>query len=289
MPWSIPDSQSDDTMNDSLRTFLRHPAGVLGLAILAMVCLGAALAPILYPGSPWDMAGAPLRGPGTEGALLGTDTMGRDIASGIMHGARVSLMIGVAATLAALLVGVTLGAIAGIAGETADQLIVRFIEIFQTIPNFVLAILLVAILTPSIGTIILAIGLVSWPPLARLTRIQVKSIASREFVQAARCQGQRPLSVLLRHIIPNAISPIIVTGSMTVASSILIEAALSFMGLGDPNYMSWGYMIGAGRTVIRQAWWVSVFPGLAILLTAVAINLIGEALNDALNPRISRS
>ena len=276
-------------MNDSLRTFLRHPAGVLGLAILATVCIGAVLAPILYPGSPWDMAGAPLQGPGTTGALLGTDTMGRDIAAGIMHGTRVSLMIGVAATLAALLVGVTLGAIAGFAGETADQLIVRFIEIFQTIPNFVLAILLVAILTPSIGTIILAIGLVSWPPLARLTRIQVKSIAAREFVQAARCQGQGPLSVLLRHVIPNAMSPIIVTGSMTVASSILIEAALSFMGLGDPNYMSWGYMIGAGRTVIRQAWWASLFPGLAILLTAVAINLIGEALNDALNPRISRS
>jgi peptide/nickel transport system permease protein len=276
-------------MNDSLRTFLRHPAGALGLAILATVCIGAALAPVLYPGSPWDMTGAPLQGPGTAGALLGTDTMGRDIAAGIMHGTRVSLMIGVAATLAALLVGVTLGAIAGFAGEIADQLIVRFIEIFQTIPNFVLAILLVAILTPSIGTIILAIGLVSWPPLARLTRIQVKSIAAREFVQAARCQGQGPLSVLLRHVIPNAISPIIVTGSMTVASSILIEAALSFMGLGDPNYMSWGYMIGAGRTVIRQAWWASLFPGLAILLTAVAINLIGEALNDALNPRISRS
>lgn len=275
-------------MNDSLRTFLRHPAGVLGLAILAIVCLAAALAPLLYPASPWDMTGAPLQAPGMSGALLGTDTMGRDIASGIMHGARVSLMIGVASTLAALLVGVTLGAIAGFAGETADQIIVRFIEIFQTIPNFVLAILLVAILTPSIGTIILAIGLVSWPPLARLTRVQVKSIAAREFVQAARCQGLGPMSVLLRHVIPNAISPIIVTGSMTVASAILIEAALSFMGLGDPNFMSWGYMIGAGRTVIRQAWWASVFPGLAILLTAVAINLIGEALNDALNPRISR-
>lgn len=276
-------------MNDSLKTFLRHPAGLLGLAILAVVILAAVLAPLVYPASPWDMAGAPLRPPGTGGAVLGTDTMGRDIAAGIMHGARVSLMIGIVSTFAALLLGVTLGAIAGVAGETVDHLIVRFIEIFQTIPNFVLAILLVAILTPSIGTIILAIGLVSWPPLARLTRIQVKSIAAREFVQAARCQGQSAVSVLLRHIIPNAISPIIVTGSMAVASAILIEAALSFMGLGDPNYMSWGYMIGAGRTVIRQAWWASLFPGLAILLTAVAINLIGEALNDALNPRIARS
>jgi peptide/nickel transport system permease protein len=235
------------------------------------------------------MVGAPLQGPGTPGSILGTDTMGRDIASGILHGASVSLMIGIASTIAALALGVTLGAIAGYAGGMVDRLIVRFIEIFQTIPNFVLAILLVAILTPSISTIILAIGLVSWPPLARLTRVQVQSIAAREFVQAARCQGQGSLSILMRHVIPNAMSPIIVTGSMTVASAILIEAALSFMGLGDPNYMSWGYMIGAGRTVIRMAWWASVFPGLAILLTAVAINLIGEALNDALNPRISRS
>ena len=221
--------------------------------------------------------------------LLGSDTLGRDVASGVMHGARVSLLIGVASTLAALLIGVTLGAIAGFAGGLVDLAIVRTTEIFQTIPNFVLAILLVAILTPSLPTIILAIGLVSWPPLARLTRAQVRSVSQREFVQAARCQGQSAASVLLRHVLPNAVSPIIVTASLTVAAAILIEAALSFMGLGDPNYMSWGYMVGAGRTVIRQAWWMSVFPGIAILITVVAINLAGEALNDALNPRILRS
>jgi ABC-type dipeptide/oligopeptide/nickel transport systems, permease components len=276
-------------MSDSFRIFIRHPAGVVGLTILLLVCLAVLSAPVLYPGSPWDMVNAPLLPPGSLGAVLGTDTMGRDIASGILHGAVVSLTIGLASTAAALFFGVTLGAVAGFAGDTADMLIVRFIEIFQTIPNFVLAILLVAILSPSIWTIILAIGLVSWPPLARLTRIQVKSIAARDFVQAARCQGQGSMQILLRHVMPNALSPIIVAGSMTVASSILIEAALSFMGLGDPNYMSWGYMIGAGRTVIRQAWWASLFPGLAIFLTAIAINLIGEALNDALNPRISRS
>jgi peptide/nickel transport system permease protein len=125
--------------------------------------------------------------------------------------------------------------------------------------------------------------------LARLTRAQVMSISQREFVQAGLCQGQSTLSVVVRHVLPNAISPIVVAGSLTVAAAILIEAALSFMGLGDPNFMSWGYMIGAGRTVIRQAWWMSVFPGMAILLTVVAINLVGEALNDALNPRISRA
>ncbi len=136
--------------------------------------------------------------------------------------------------------------------------------------------------------VIIAIGAVSWPPLARLTRAEFLRLRGREFVQAAVCQGQPPLVVVLRHILPNAISPIIVTGSLTIATSILIESALSFMGLGDPNLMSWGFMIGASRTVIRQAWWMSVFPGIAILLTVLAINLVGEGLNDTLNPRIAR-
>ncbi|MEZ0220845.1 MAG: ABC transporter permease, partial [Tardiphaga sp.] len=155
-------------------------------------------------------------------------------------------------------------------------------------PGFILAILLVATIGPKMSNIIFAIGIVSWPPLARLTRAEFMRLRGREFVQAAVCQGQRPLTVVLRRILPNAISPIIVTGSLAVASAILIESALSFMGLGDPNLMSWGFMIGAARTVIRQAWWMSVFPGLAILLTVLAINLVGEGLNDTLNPRISR-
>lgn len=276
-------------MNETLRTFLRRPAGIVGLSILGLVCLVAAFAPMIAPGSPWDMAGMPFARPGDPTMWLGSDTMGRDIWTGVVHGARVSLLIGVASTLAALAIGVTLGAVAGFSGGIVDLLIVRVTEIFQTIPNFVLAILLVAILTPSLSTIIFAIALVSWPPLARLTRAQVQAVSQREFVQAARCQGQSAASVLVRHVLPNAISPIIVTGSLTVAAAILIEAALSFMGLGDPNHMSWGYMIGSGRTVIRQAWWMSLFPGLAILITVVAINLVGEALNDALNPRISRS
>ena len=276
-------------MQDFMRTFLRRPAGSVGLLLLALVCLLAVLAPLLYPASPWEMVSIPFSRPGENDMLLGSDTLGRDVASGIAHGARVSILIGLASTLTALCIGVPLGCIAGYAGGAVDSAIVRLTEIFQTIPSFVLAILLVAILTPSIGTIILTIGLVSWPQLARLTRAQVKTVSQREFVQAARCQGQSTPSIVLRHVLPNAVSPIIVAGSLTVAAAILIEAALSFMGLGDPNFMSWGYMVGAGRTVIRQAWWMSVFPGIAILLTVVAINLVGEALNDTLNPRISRA
>lgn len=275
-------------MTDALKAFLRHPSGMIGLIILLVVVAVAALAPILFPDSPWEMAGTPFRPPLTEGLPLGSDTLGRDIAAGIAHGARVSLLIGISSTLAALGIGVAVGMFAGYFGGRVDDLLMRFTELFQTIPSFVLAVVLVAVLTPNIGTIILAIAIVSWPPLARLTRGEFMSLKAREFVDAARTQGESWRAIIWRHILPNALSPIIVAGSLTVATAILLESSLSFLGLGDPNLMSWGFMVGAARTVIRQAWWMSVFPGLAILLTVLAINLLGEGLNDALNPRISR-
>jgi peptide/nickel transport system permease protein len=273
---------------DKIKTFLRHPAGMIGLVILILVVALAIAAPALFPDDPWDLVAAPFQPPLSEQLWLGSDMLGRDVAADIAYGARVSLLIGVASTLAALLIGVTIGAIAGYFGGRVDDAIMRVTELFQTIPGFILAILLVATLGPSLTNVILAIGAVSWPSLARLTRAEFMRLRGREFVQAAICQGQPPVSVVLRHILPNAISPIIVTGSLMIASAILIESALSFMGLGDPNLMSWGFMVGASRTVIRQAWWMSVFPGIAILLTVLAINLVGEGLNDTLNPRIAR-
>jgi peptide/nickel transport system permease protein len=272
----------------TLKSFVHHPTGMIGLIILSAVIILALTAPLLFPGDPWDMVGAPFQPPFSDGLPLGSDMLGRDVAAGIAHGARISLLIGVTSTLAALLIGVTIGAIAGYFGGNVDEAMMRVTELFQTIPGFILAILLVATLGPKMSNVILAIGVVSWPPLARLTRAEFLRLRGREFVQAAVCQGQRPFKVVLSRILPNAISPIIVTGSLAIASAILIESALSFMGLGDPNLMSWGFMIGAARTVIRQAWWMSVFPGIAILLTVLAINLVGEGLNDTLNPRISR-
>jgi peptide/nickel transport system permease protein len=274
---------------EKIKTFLRHPAGMIGLIILVLVVALALAAPLLFPDDPWELVAAPFQPPLSEQLWLGSDMLGRDVAAGIAYGARVSLLIGVASTLAALLIGVTIGAIAGYFGGRIDDAIMRVTELFQTIPGFILAILLVATLGPSLTNVILAIGAVSWPSLARLTRAEFMRLRGREFVQAAICQGQPPASVVLRHILPNAISPIIVTGSLMIASAILIESALSFMGLGDPNLMSWGFMVGASRTVIRQAWWMSVFPGIAILLTVLAINLVGEGLNDTLNPRIARN
>jgi len=275
-------------MSDFWRRYRRNKGAVVGLAGLLLVLLVAATAPLLFPGSPWDMAGAPFMPPGEMGILLGSDSLGRDVAAGIAHGARISLMVGAVSTVAALSVGVTLGAVAGYCGGLVDDLVMRFTEFFQTIPSFVLAILLVAIFTPSITSVVAAIAIVSWPPVARVVRAEFLSLRGREFVQAAEVLGKSRLSIVLGDILPNALSPIIVLASLMVATAILLESALSFLGLGDPNLMTWGFLIGSGRSVIRIAWWMSVFPGLAIFVTVLSLNLVGEGLSDALNPRLAR-
>ncbi len=266
--------------------FLRNRGAVAGLCILLTVALAAALAPVVFPFSPWDMQGAPFSPPGTDGFWLGSDSLGRDVAADLAYGAGVSLLIGAVSTLAGLSVGVTLGAIAGYAGGLVDDAIMRVTEIFQTIPSFILAVVLVAILRPQLSSVVLAIAIVSWPPVARVVRAEFMSLRSREFVQAAEVLGRSRAAIVFREILPNALSPIIVLASLMVASAVLLESSLSFLGLGDPNLMSWGFMIGAGRSVIRLAWWMSVFPGLAIFLTVLALNLVGDGLNDALNPRL---
>lgn len=273
---------------DAVRAFLRHPSGMVGLVILLVVVVVAIIAPVVFPVSPWEMVGAPFSPPGEDGLWLGGDTLGRDVAAGVAYGARVSLLIGISSAMAAMVIGVVIGATSGYFGGKVDLVLMRVTELFQTIPAFMLAILLVATFKPSLLTIILTIGAVSWPPLARLTRAEFLRLRHREFVEAAVCQGEGTLRIVLGHILPNAVSPILVVTSLTVATAILLESALSFLGLGDPNLMSWGFMIGAGRTVIRNAWWMSVFPGLAILTTVLAINLFGEGLSDVLNPRVSR-
>jgi peptide/nickel transport system permease protein len=269
--------------------FAQNRGALIGLIILLTIILMAITAPLFFPESPWRMVQRPFLAPlEVEGFPLGTDTMGRNVAAGIMHGAWVSLLIGMVSTLVALAIGVPLGAIAGYYGGLLDDALMRFTEFFQTIPNFALAIVLVAIMQPSVTSIVVAIALVSWPPVARLVRAEFMSLRHREYVEAARLVGQTNRTIILRQILPNTLSPIIVLASLMVATAILLESSLSFLGLGDPNVMSWGYMIGAARTVLRQAWWLSFFPGLAILLTVLALNLVGEGLDDALNPKLSR-
>lgn len=267
------------------RLFARNRAAVAGVAILGLILLLAMLAPVLYPASPFKLVGRPFLAP-FDRYLLGTDMLGRDVAAGVAHGARTSLLIGVLATSIAIAIGTLVGGVAGYFGGRVDDALMRLTEIFQTIPSFIFAIVLVAILSPSLQSIVIAIAVVSWPATARLVRGEVLSLREREFVQACIALGMGDAKVLFRQILPNCLSPLIVTGSLSVATAILLESALSFLGLGDPNIMSWGFMIGAGRAVLRDAWWLCAIPGALILMTVLAINLVGEGINDALNPRL---
>lgn len=269
------------------RRYMRNYGAVFGLFIIIIVTGLALAAPLLYEESPWMMVADPLIAPFTDPAYpFGTDMLGRDITAGLVWGARVSLMVGLLSTVIALAFGIIVGAAAGYCGGTIDDALMRFTEFFQTIPQLALAVVIVAVMSPSIYSILGAITLVSWPPAARLVRSEFMTLKTREFVQAAIVIGQAPSQIVWSQILPNAMSPIIVSASFMVATAILTESALSFLGLGDRNLMSWGFMIGASRTMIREAWWMCVWPGVAILLTVLAINLIGEGLSDALNPQL---
>lgn len=268
------------------RRFRRNRAAVLGLVLFVVVVLMAAFADVVTPGDPLRNAGTPLTAPLVVAANpLGTDQLGRDIMAGIFHGARISLIIGVVATLISIMIGVVIGAVAGYFGGKIDGALMRVTEAFQTIPSFILLLTLVAIFGSSIQNIVIAIGIVSWTAPARMVRAEFMSLRQREFVDAARNLGVSDISIIFREILPNALPPVIVFASVVMATSILMESALAFLGLGDPNYASWGNMIGQGRSVLRTAWFCSVIPGVAILLTVLSFSLMGEGLNDALNPR----
>lgn len=278
---------SSPSKNSFWRRFRRNRGALFGLIVLMLVALVVAFGPLLAAHDPWDMVEQPFLQPGQHnGFALGTDTMGRDILSGVVLGARVSLLIGVVSTLVSLLIGVSIGAVAGYFGRWVDATLMRFTELFQAVPSFALAIVLVAIFEPSVKSIVAAIAIVSWPPVARLVRGEFLTLRQRDFVAAAQLSGQSTPRIILTQILPNAASPIVVMASLMVATAILLESSLSFLGLGDPNQMSWGYMVGSARTVLRQAWWMAVFPGAAIVLTVLALNLVGEGLNDGLNARL---
>lgn len=276
-------------MKKFLNRFAANRGAAIGAFLLLAVVLAGVFASVLYEESPWTMVAQPLIEPFTDSSYpLGTDMLGRDIAAGLVHGARVSLMIGVISTAVAVFVGVLVGALAGYYGKWVDDSLMRATEFFQTVPQLAMAMVLVAIFKPSLYSIVGAIAMVSWPPIARLVRSEFMTLKQREFVQAAIVIGQRPSRIILTQILPNTASPIIVTASLMTATAILTESALSFLGLGDRNLMSWGYMIGAARTMLRESQWMSLWPGIAIMLTVLSINLIGEGLNDALNPQLRK-
>lgn len=268
---------------------LRRPSGAVGSAVLALVGLAALLAEIVRPGDPLDMVAAPFLWPGTEPNYpLGTDMLGRDLAAGLLHGARVSLLIGLVATVITLGIGVGAGALAGFYRGRLDQALMRTTELFQTIPPFLFALAIVAVLQPSLATITFAIGVTAWPSLARIVRAEVLALRDGEMVQAAIALGAGDARILLLHILPNVLGPVLVSASILVATAILTESSLAFLGLGDPNVVSWGGMVGAGREVLRTDWYVAALPGLAIVAVVLGLNLLGDALADALDPRRTR-
>lgn len=273
-------------MKSFTQRFFANPRVHFGLAWLSVVLIMAVFAGVLAPKDPFAIVGAPFSQPAGQ-HIFGTDSLGRDVLAGLIHGSRTTLLIAVLATLAAVAFGTAVGAVAGYFGGWVDDVLMRLTEFFQTIPSFLFAIVLIAVLSPSATNLVIAIGVVSWPPIARVVRGEVLSVKAREFVQAAVVAGQRDMAILLTQVLPNTLSPLIVTGSLLVATAILVESALSFLGLGAPNQMSWGFMIGAGRSFLRDAWWLVTIPGIAILLTVLSINLVGEGLNDALNPRLA--
>ena len=269
------------------KRFCRNRSAVVGLLLLVGVVLMAISAPLLFPEDPWDMVAAPFLWPGQDPKfLLGSDIMGRDLASGLFHGARISLLVGFTATLAAVLLGTAVGAIAGFYGGRVDSALMALTELFQTIPQFIFAIVVVAILAPTVTTVTFALAIVSWPAIARLVRAEFMTLRERDFVLAGISVGMSNFRIITTQILPNALGPIIVTGSLMIATTILTEAGLAFLGLGDPNVMSWGTIIGAGRDALRSAWYITAIPGLAIMFTVLGLNLVGEGLNDALNPRL---
>lgn len=265
--------------------FFSRPTSVAGFAVFVLVVVIALTAPLFFPHGPMAIVGMPLLPPGAPGFLAGSDVIGRDMAVGLAYGARISLLIGIASTCCAVGIGVLLGAVAGYYGGVVDDLLMQVTEFFQIIPSFMLAMVLVAFLQPSLSSTVIGITLITWPQVARVVRGQFLSLRNREFVEAARVLGMSDARIIFTQILPNALPPIVVVSSMWVGYAILTESALSFLGLGDPDLLSWGTMIGSSRVAMWVAWWTTVLPGLCIMVTVLALNFIGDGLNDALNPR----
>ena len=268
--------------------FCHKRSAVFGLALLLLISALAILAPVLYPVEPGEMIAPPLLWPGESAAFpLGSDQLGRDMAAGLAHGARSALLIGMVSSAAAISIGVAIGAFCGYcAGSMLESALMRVVELFQTMPQFILALVVISLFSPSFLVTIVAIATVSWPPIARLVRAEVLSLRQLDFVKAAIGMGMRDPLIVLVEILPNCLAPIVVTSSLVVASAILTESGLSFLGLGDPNLVTWGSMIGLGRSNLRSAWYLVAEPGTALLLTVLSLNLVTEGLNDALNVRL---
>lgn len=271
---------------EALRMFARNPSAVVGLVLLGVIVLLSVFGPMLYVADPFEIRAAPLTPPGTSEAWFGTDYLGRDVLISLLYGGRATLLVGAVAALLSVLIGITIGAFAGYYGGRVDGVLMRVTEFFQVLPALLFAMVVVTLFSPSLVTVTLSIGLVSWPGTARLARGEFMRYRDMEFVRAERSIGAGNARIIWKVILPNAFAPLIVSATLAIGAAILFEAGLSFLGLGDPNQMSWGMMIGSSRQYVMSCWWAVVFPGAAIFLTVLAVSLIGDGLNDALNPKL---
>jgi len=271
---------------EATEMFVRNRLAVVGLVLLVVIILIGLFGPTLYPADPFEMVWAPFSPPGEEGYLLGTDYLGRDLLAMLIYGARVSILIGLAAAFLTVFIGITVGALAGFYRGLTEEILMRITEFFQVLPTLLFSMVIVALFGATLPMITLAIGLVSWPAVARITRSEFLRIRELEYVTAARACGVSNAKLIFRVILPNALPPIIVQAALMVGSAILFEAGLSFLGLTDPNIVSWGQIIGSNREYILDASYTVTVPGLAIFITVLAISLVGDGLNDALNPKL---
>jgi len=269
------------------KRFSRNKLSIVGAVIVLSLISLSLLAPVIAPYDPTAIDVYNVLSPPSKTHLLGTDELGRDLLSRIIWGSRVSLKVGFVAVGIAITIGISIGAIAGFYGGRVDAVLMRFVDIMLAFPTFFLILAVIAILEPNIFTIMAVIGVTSWMDVARLVRAEFLSLKERDFVDAARAIGTSNIRLIFRHILPNALSPVFVAATFGVAGAILIESGLSFLGLGvQPPDPSWGNILTAGKDNIEIAWWLSLYPGLAILITVLSYNLVGEGLRDALDPRL---
>ena len=273
----------------SIRNFLSNRNAVIGASITLLVALLAVFAPLISsydPSRDFDLSKV-LLPPGSPGHILGTDTNGRDIFTRMLYGARVSLTVGIVVQTISITIGTTMGLLSGYAGGTVDEVIGGLINVIYSFPSLLFAIATMAILGPSIYNVFLALGFIGWATVARLVRGEVLSMRNREFVEAARATGVPTLRIMFRHLLPNCLGPIIVVGTLGVAGAIMSEATLSFVGLGiQPPTPSWGSMLSRGREFIFIAPWLTFIPGVAIFITVLGLNLLGDGLRDLFDPRL---
>ncbi len=286
-PFSFEETTAEPEVKwrETLRIFCANRPALIGLILIILFVLVGIFGPVLLPADPFELVAAPLSAPGAQ-TIMGSDYLGRDVFVGIIYGARPTMIIALTATVVTVVIGISIGAVAGFYGGMIDNVLMRITEFFQVLPPLVFAMVIVAVFSSDVVVVVLAIAVTTWTTEARLTRAEFLKIKEHEYVTASRAIGDRNYRIITKIILPNAMPPIVIAITLRVGITIIYEAALSFLGLTDPDLITWGKMIGLSRDFFFDAWWTVTFPGVAILMVVLCIALIGDGLNDAFNPKL---